>query len=103
MTIRYPDCPKCRNSGRIREAVLNEEIDFLFHPQELPLSMPSFTTREVEVACDCIYGREWTIFMDRMNHPEYRNPFAKMTDEEIFKVLNDTSDNAKAVDQEFDV
>jgi hypothetical protein len=97
MTIKFPDCQQCRNTGRYLIATptpapwLNNAI----------ASNGSFTTEEV--FCSCYYGEQLQIIENRMRHPEYENPFESMTDEEILERLTNASKDLDAIASEFDV
>ena len=99
MTIKHPDCPMCRNRGSIYERRWNNE------PLVQALSGPALPIKEMfetqEVACKCHWGQQWQIMQDRMRHPEYENPFLKMSDDEIIATLNKSSDDQRAIDAEF--
>jgi hypothetical protein len=99
MTIKY-DCPQCRGRGYYREIFWASPIG-LSADFSQPQNLESYKTRDV--ACDCEAGRQWQVWQDRMNHPEYENPFLKMTDNEIIETLTKASENQRINDSEFNL
>lgn len=91
MTFKPPDCPMCENTGRVLKPIYlaNSAIYGAYDVEEVP--------------CDCYHGQQYQIFLDRIRHPEYENPFLKMTNDEILQTLRESSDNQRAIDSEFDL
>ena len=102
MTFKPDDCAQCRNRGYYVKALFNQEPWLMGDFNKTPPS-PQPTYDTVEVSCDCHYGREHQIWIDRMKHPEYLNPFLSMSDDEILEALSESSANQRAIDKEFDL
>ncbi len=63
----------------------------------------TFDFNRVEEYCDCSYGYQLALLDNQMNHPEYENPFAKMSDDEILECLNEGSKDFRSIDAEFNL
>ncbi len=74
MTIKYPDCPQ----------------------------LTKYSPVEYKVPCSCPYGTSYKEYLNSKNRPEYENPFLLMTDEEILNILDESSKDQRAIDQEFE-
>lgn len=99
MAIKY-NCPQCRGRGYYREVIWVRppglSADF-----SKPKNVHSYETKDV--ACNCEAGRQYQIWQDRMNHPEYENPFLYMSDSEIIETLTKASENQRINDSEFNL
>lgn len=93
-------CDKCDNTGR-REIIHYKPIESYCLaplPDEIPtIATCSYTTEEV--ICDCPYGKRYAEWENSTRHPEYENPLAKLTDEELLDLLKKTRPDP--VDEEF--
>ena len=97
-------CKKCHNLGYWHETVIRYQERNLAVPvmrsDRLAPIEPAFDIELVEVFCDCHYGTEARRLLNQMNHPEYENPLAKMTDDELVEHLTECSKDLEALRQE---
>lgn len=105
MTIKYWDCILCGNTGAYHRAVINREY---YVTMQDPLFLSSVPSYEIEqIYCNCDWGIQRQVLENRMSHPEYENPLAKMTDEELLTYLDVVArideERQKLVDSEFNV
>jgi hypothetical protein len=52
--------------------------------------------------CSCEFGRAYDVWLNQSKHPEYENPLTGLTDEELFQVMSERSQDLRAIKQEFD-
>ncbi len=71
MAIKY-NCPQCRGKGYYRTVVWDSPPDLSANFSK-PQNVHSY--EEKDVAGNCEAGRQYQIWQDRMNHPEYEKPF----------------------------
>ena len=101
MTIKYPDCPQCGNRGWYFQIKLKLPPILTPYDGRKPVNeFPNEVTKEI---CACEHGRKYKALQDQINHPEYENPFLKMTDNEILTTLDKASKDQNAIDLEFNL
>jgi hypothetical protein len=99
--LKHPDCPQCHNEGEYFVAVwLDEPIRVGNIGVPVPVSA-SFEQKKV--FCNCMFGDRLQVIRNRMAHPEYENPFAKMSDAEVLATLDRFSRDRIAMSKEFDI
>jgi hypothetical protein len=100
MTFKPPDCPQCLNRGYY---YVPRIIRDPYHDSRRAFNSSNylFESTKEEVYCTCWHGQELQVTRDRMNHPEFENPFTDLSDEEIIELLSRESDRQKLIDSEW--
>lgn len=108
MTIKFGDCVLCRNTGVYKQYCPTLKRVDITTPQDgvFCTSVPT-DFRVKETTCNCDWGKEREVWENRMSHPEYENPLAKMSDQDLLTYLKAMDridqEREKIIDSEFNI